>query len=166
LSYENPFFGSPEAKYRSEPSAIPSMAKSGVSKTAEVVLHLITTVFLILGGVSATIYLEDIWANDKWKIRTGDPIDQVGINGAYLVNIVLLMTAVGCYGMAVIEVLMCIDATARVVEPMKDGFMRPAIYFILGILVMGCAATLGIVGAACILLASLLWGFLAVMSKC
>jgi hypothetical protein len=83
-----------------------------------------------------------------------------------LVNIVLLITAVGCFGMAVIEALLCIGQRARMLDPIREGFARPVIYFCLGILVMGCTASLGIAGAACILLATVIWGFLAILDKC
>jgi hypothetical protein len=142
------------------------MARPYVNKTVLLVLHLFTAVALILGGVCAAIYLADIWSNDRWKIRTGHPTKKVGINVNYLVNIMLLIIAVACFGMAVLEVLLCIPQVARTVDGLREGFVRPVIYLLLGILVMGCAASLGIAAAACILLATAIWGFLAILNKC
>jgi hypothetical protein len=57
----------------------------------------------------------------------------VATNVNYLVNIVFLMTAVGSFGMTVLEVMMCIGSVPGLVDPIRDAFMRPVIDLVLGI---------------------------------
>jgi hypothetical protein len=56
----------------------------------------------------------------------------------------------------VVEILLCLQKVERV-ETLRNGFLRPVIYIIIGIISLGVAATLGIVAGALLFLAAAFW---------